>query len=204
MGNNQATQNATEYDGVCWIECQRDFENIPLDTTELIIKGNDFTLSNINIPNTVKKIVFWNMYQNCSLKQSIPKNILPTSLEYLDLGSHFNQKIKKGVLPSSLKTLIFGKVFNKKLKPCVLPSSITELIFNGKYGKLFEVGSIPKGVKRLTIYDDIPFLIEPSVFAPNPVFTNLVIPSSVEYVKINGYEYNKNSEKFENYFTIYD
>lgn len=204
MGNEQATP--TEYDGVCWIEYQRDFENIPLDTTELTIQGNDFTLSNINIPNTVKKINFWASYyrDSCSLKQSIPKDILPISLEYLDLGPFFNKKIKKGVLPSSLKTLVFGKVFNQKLKPGVLPSSITELIFKGKYGKLFEVGSIPKGVKRLTIYDDIPFLIEPCVFAQNPVFPKLVIPSSVEYVNINGYEYNKDRENFENYFTIYD
>ena len=146
-------------------------------------------------PDSLKTLVF-----SPQFNQIIKPGVFPDSLKTLVFGKLFDQEIERNVLPDSLETLIFGSSFNKTIEPGVLPTSLLELRFRGNYNKLFKVGSIPRFVKKLFINS---FAGKKSVFIDKPRFTKLIIPSSIEYVRIDGYEYNKDSDNFDQYFTIY-
>lgn len=232
MGSGQSRKYGLSEDGLTYKSSPNSDRIVP-DSVHILEYYGNKNLSYATIPNSVKTIIFkYYDYMECnggypishirSYNSPLNKNYLPEFYEYLDLGPQFdqiiepgvfpdslktlvfspqfNQIIEPGVFPDSLKTLVFGKLFDQEIEPGVLPTSLLELSFRGNYNKLFKVGSIPRFVKNLIINS---FVEKKSVFIDKPMFTKLIIPSSVEYVRIDGYEYNKDSDNFDHYFTIY-
>lgn len=96
-----------------------------------------------SLPSSVKYLHFGQ-----SFNSTIPINILPHTILYLDMGWNFNRPIIPRTL-QGIKYLIFGYSFNEELGPGCIPDTVTHLRLGSCFNKKINPGDIPKSVKYL-------------------------------------------------------
>ena len=82
--------------------------------------------------------------------ERLNKIALPSSLQSLTFGSHFNQSLENVTLPSSLQSLTFGACFNQSLENVTLPGSLQSLTFGNDFDQSLENVTLPGSLQSLT------------------------------------------------------
>jgi len=75
-------------------------------------------------------------------------NCIPSSVIYLDFGSHFDRSIKD-CIPPSVTHLVLGVLFTQSIEDCI-PSSVTHLVINN-CDRLQKKDRVPSSVTHLTL-----------------------------------------------------
>jgi hypothetical protein len=117
--------------------------------------------------NGVSSLVDSSHVYTSDFKKPLNKNVLPSSLRRLSLGSSFNCPLKPGVLPRNLKILVFGINFNQKIKPQVLPRKLETLVFGRHYNQKIEPGVLPIGLTQLALHGHFNQKIKPGILPLN-------------------------------------
>lgn len=131
---------------------------IPDTVTKINLGGNYMTKLEIgSIPNNVIHLNMANIHLNIPFE----KNILPESIEILNLTCHYEK-------PNKLKKIGF------------LPKNLKKFNLNSYWNYPVIGNSLPKGLKYLTLY---------GIFEYSIKLDKIIIPSSLVYLELNYYDY---------------
>ena len=194
-------------------EFNQNLSMLPSNVSKIYL-GRNFQKSIIDIPSSVKSIIFAN--DNLFIGSL---DYLHNDLEELVIGDHYNIPINK--LPYNLKTLVLGRnfdtkiyCFNQNLKYLDigksythslnnLPDNIETLIIGGKYNAQI---LYPSNLKHFIISEDSEFMLELKDFPNSLVYLSiqnnytqqiLNLPESLLCLVLGDY-YNGNITRFPN------
>ncbi|EFA79151.1 hypothetical protein PPL_07976 [Heterostelium album PN500] len=86
------------------------------------------------------------------IDQSLPSNLMPSTLTFLDLGSSFNLPIEPFSLPKSLKHIRFGTLmskFNQRISVGVFQEGLEHIVLGDSFNLPIEPGVFPKSLISL-------------------------------------------------------
>ncbi|EGC38702.1 hypothetical protein DICPUDRAFT_45704 [Dictyostelium purpureum] len=144
--------------------------------TSLFIKDNNKNLTKNVIPDSVRELVFFDLFN-----QPLKPECIPRSIESLTFGDNFNQCIKPFVLPQSIEKLHFGKSFNMPLLPNCLPTENLKHLVLGEddFNQPIKINSLPSTIEYLSF----------STSFNHPVFVDgqSILPHSLTYLNLGGH-----------------
>ena len=92
--------------------------------------------------------ILYNIAFGWMFSSYIESNVLPQSLQILDLGQRFDQKMVKDLLPQNLHTLKLGIYFNKSIPVGIFPEFLHTLKFSCDFNRTLDVGVLPEKIGR--------------------------------------------------------
>ncbi|KAN0023311.1 hypothetical protein ACTFIU_011481 [Dictyostelium citrinum] len=126
------------------------------------------------IPMGVKRIIFHDNFDSL-----IRKNVIPNSVEEIELGNKFNKPLVINSFSSSLTSIIFGDSFDQCLRVGCLPNSCTSLTLGLCFNQRIEPNQLPQGLKILKLSYRFDYQLEVGS-----------LPQSLEYLQF-GYLFNQ-------------
>jgi len=128
------------------------------------------------------RVLYWEQ------DELIKEGDIPNTVRRIIFGEDFNQIILPNTIPNSVMEINFGSSFNQDLSNLSLPSSLTSISFHDGYKKEFNFEALPPCIKYFSCYpqqhhtfDKLPRSVSHFSFSNDGM--KIIIPPHVKHVK---------------------